>query len=1120
MLRRISRKYSGHNIRALLALCATLALRVSAVDEPVAPLAAGCEIDYPPFCIVHEDGRADGFSVELLRAALARMGREVTFRAGPWSEVRGWLESGEVDCLPLVGRTPEREALFDFTVPYLTMHGAIVVRKDTEDIHSLADLRGRRVGVMKDDNAEEFLRREDRGIEIVTTPTFPDAFRELSEGRCDAVVIQRLVALRLIEQTALTNLRIIDRRIPGFSQAWCFAVKDGDRATLSLLNEGLALVVADGTRRRLHAKWFASLVLPSDRPITIGGDHNYPPFEYLDEKGRPAGFTVELTRAIAREMNLDVRFRLGPWETIVAGLDNGDIDAMQGMFYTPERDRSLDFSPRYLASHYVGLTRADAGTPPKTLDEMAGQRIAIQAGDAILETIAEGGIDIVIVAVETQEEVLRAVRDGRADRGVVVRISALHFIENNGWHDLLVGKEALFIGEYCYAVPQGREALLAQFAEGLSSVKASGEYHRLYEKWMGVYEEHFHWGDVLKIVVLVAGPLLLIALLALLWSWGLRKQVARRTAELRASLERQVRGEARMEHLLQVLRAIRDVNQLITHEEDRDALLRRSCEILISTRGYRSAWVALRDADGNLDSTAESGIGDGFDVVRAAMERGDWPNCCRQAWEHPDSVTLIHNPDRNCKSCSLAHTYRDTAALAGALRHGEGDYGVLVVALPAGLADDPEEQSLFRELVGDVAYALYAMENAQHRREEEAKRESLEARLRQAQKMESVGRLAGGVAHDFNNMIMGVMGYAELCRESIAPDHPAREWLDEITREVERSANLTRQLLAFARKQTIAPHVLDLNDAVGNMLKMLRRLIGENIDLTWQPGAELWPVKLDPGQVDQILANLCVNARDAIVLPALPGTPPRQTGGTGKVTIETGNVSIDKEYCAEHIEASPGEFVVLAVSDNGCGMGRETLDNIFEPFFTTKGIGEGTGLGLATVHGIVKQNEGFVNVYSEPGNGTTFRIYLPRVAEAAANRKQAPETAAPLRGTETILLVEDEKSIRVTLGLFLKDLGYTVLSTDSPAAALGLAAEQADGIDLLLTDVVMPGMSGRELAERLAPDHPAMKVFYMSGYTANVIAHRGILEEGVHFVSKPVSRDVLAAKVREVLGAG
>ena len=387
----------------------------------------------------------------------------------------------------------------------------------------------------------------------------------------------------------------------------------------------------------------------------------------------------------------------------------------------------------------------------------------------------------------------------------------------------------------------------------------------------------------------------------------------------------------------------------------------------------------------------------------------------------------------------------------------------------------------------------------------EAERKRLQEQLAQSQKMESVGRLAGGVAHDFNNLLMGIMNYADMCREEVGEDHPIREWLDEITRGAQHSADLTRQLLAFARKQTIAPKVVDLNDIVANMLKMLRHLIGEDIDLLWRPGANLQSVKMDPAQIDQILANLCVNARDAIE-------------GVGKITIETESVVLDREYCNAHAEAREGDFAVLEVSDDGCGMDRATLDMIFEPFFTTKPTGEGTGLGLATVYGIVKQNEGFVNVYSEPGEGTTFRVYLPCFHERESTEKPAAETEQrSLVGTETVLVVEDEPAIRKTLQRHLGKLGYTIITAAAPDEALRLAAEHDDAIDLLITDVVMPGMSGRDLAGKLMPDHPDMKVLYMSGYTANVIAHRGILEENVQFLAKPFGREKLAKKLREML---
>ncbi|PKN17006.1 MAG: hybrid sensor histidine kinase/response regulator [Deltaproteobacteria bacterium HGW-Deltaproteobacteria-3] len=392
------------------------------------------------------------------------------------------------------------------------------------------------------------------------------------------------------------------------------------------------------------------------------------------------------------------------------------------------------------------------------------------------------------------------------------------------------------------------------------------------------------------------------------------------------------------------------------------------------------------------------------------------------------------------------------------------------------------------------------------RKRSEEERDKLQAQLLQSQKMELVGRLAGGVAHDFNNMLQTILGYSDLSLAQVEATSPVHDGLLEIRKAAMRSADLTRQLLAFARKQAVSPKILDLNDTVAGMLKMLQRLIGEDIDLAWVPGHSLWPVKMDPSQLDQILANLAVNARDAIA-------------DTGKITIETENISLNAAYCADHPETIPGEYVQLVVSDNGCGMDKEILAQIFEPFFTTKTQSKGTGLGLATVYGIVRQNNGFVNVYSEPGQGTTFSIYLPSFANemVTAKTRRAEEASG---GTETVLLVEDDTAILNLGKTILQRLGYTVLAANTPMAALELVAEYAGEIHLLITDVVMPEMNGRELVQRLSALRPAMQCLYMSGYTANVIAHHGVLDPGIHFIQKPFSIDDLARSVRETLREG
>lgn len=1580
----------------LFCACSLAALASDVSTTPMQNISSGAEIDYPPFSIVDKNGKADGFSVELLRAALAAMGRKVVFRTGPWDEVRGWLERGEIQALPLVGRTPEREALFDFTVPYMTLHGAIVVCDGESGIRDLEDLRGRRVAVMKGDNAEEYLRRKERGIDIHTTPTFEIALKELAAGQYDAVVMQRLVALRLIQQTGLTELRVLDRPIEGFKQDFCFAVRRSDRETLALLNEGLSIVMADGTYRHLHSKWFAAMQLPSNRPIVVGGDRNFPPYEFLDEDGHPAGYNVDLTSAIARQMGLNIEIRLGKWTERLEALKTGKIDAMQGMFYSPVRGLHFDFTQANLIANYVAVVRKDQGPAPDSIEKLAGKRILVERGDLMHDFALNNGLEKQVVVVDDQEKALNELVKGRYDCALVARVTALYLMEKHGWSNLALGKKSLLAPEYCYAVSKGNKALLAQFSEGLKTLEESGEYRRIRNKWLGVYhEKHTSLMTALRNSTIVILPLLLILLLVFLWSWSLRRQVGKKTKELQESLERfkyvfetanvgksitlpngeinanqayadflgytqkELKGKkwqdltleediesieniveplfagdkdtarfekryvhksgailwadvsvalrrdekgeplyfmttmvditqkkssekalkeseeyqraiisssplalytidlegtvlswnqsaerifgwwaeevigkplpivqpekqkefailreravggggfvgkeivrlkkngtqipvslstapirndlgetigilsaaeditertnsrVRIEHLNQVLRAVREVNQLIVRERDRDRLIQEGCHLLVANRGYSSAMIVLTDDQDRPLSWAIEGITAAAQgLLTNLLNQGSLPPCCQQD-DAQKGVLVVKDKEAICRDCPVVQYCAENQSLCAPLIQEGKTFGYLTAAAENWLAVDEEEQSLFTEMAGDFAYALSVIKNEEVRRRGEAalreseaqfraafdsapegmalvddqrrflrvnrrlceilgysqdeligesfnkythpndrqsgrdrwrellngdvstnqaekryvskngdivwivvsnaairdehgnvqyilshiyditerkkagealrmseekfskafnhsplwvvittleegryleanetflqetgynrdevigrtsvdldvrvssrerealvrqlrekgfvrnlevkrrvrsgeirdmllsaemlpmpgeeamvvvltdvtdlrkaeqEKEHLESQLLQAQKLESVGRLAGGVAHDFNNMLNVINGYAEIALEKTLPDDSRNKDLQEILKAGQRSAEITRQLLAFARRQTVNPQVLNFNETVESMLRMLRRLIGEDIDLLWRPESGLWSVNMDPAQIDQILANLCVNARDAIE-------------GVGKVTIETSNISFDEAYCADHSGFIPGEYVMLAVSDDGHGMEKETLENLFEPFFTTKGVGEGTGLGLSTVYGIVKQNNGFINVYSEPGEGATFRIYFPRHFGQDKKNHVTSSTEVPSASGETVLVVEDETSIRRLTKTMLERMGYTVLAAASPVKAIDLVKEQEEPVQLLITDVVMPEMNGRDLAEKLQDIYPSLKVLFMSGYTANVIAHRGVLDEGVHFIQKPFSMKDLAVKVREALNS-
>lgn len=505
-----------------------------------------------------------------------------------------------------------------------------------------------------------------------------------------------------------------------------------------------------------------------------------------------------------------------------------------------------------------------------------------------------------------------------------------------------------------------------------------------------------------------------------------------------------------------------------------------------------------RDKDGKVRLYCTCGlvISGKTDPAHPLFTRGGsfWTNDSFSLLDIPSDQDPRYSPRNQCIHQGYASMalipIRDQERIVGLLHFNDQRKGRFCIATI----------ELFESIAAHIGSALM-------RKRAEVEHEKLQAQFMHAQKMESVGRLAGGVAHDFNNMLTGIMGYAELCQENIAVDNPIHEFLDEIIATTKRSAKLTNHLLAFARKQIIEPKLLDINDTISGMLKLLTRLIGKDVIIKFLADSAPWLVKMDPTQIDQILANLCVNARDAI-------------SGVGSVIIETRNATVDTSYCGDHLGFVPGEYVLLTVTDTGCGMDRMTLEKIFDPFFTTKGIGEGTGLGLSTVFGIVKQNSGFINVTSELGKGTRFEIYLPRSVATDDGEVVAEMKAKALHGNETVMLVDDEKSIRVTTSLFLQGLGYTVLVAKDPEQALRLAAEYPGEIHLLITDVIMPGMSGCDLSNQLTELRPAIKSLFISGFTADVIAQRGISEDGINFLSKPFGRDVLGRKVRQVLDAG
>jgi len=716
----------------------------------------------------------------------------------------------------------------------------------------------------------------------------------------------------------------------------------------------------------------------------------------------------------------------------------------------------------------------------------------------------------------------------------------------------------------------------------------------------------------------------------------LEKRVQERTSELSKEIIERRRGEERERRLNAILIKIRGVNQLITMEKDRNALINKACSILVSGRGYNSVWVAMVDEAGKLINLTGNGLNESQLYLAESIKRGEWPLCTKRALADKSGIAVIEDVQCICGTCPLLDNPKYHGAFVALLEHNRKNYGFMGVSIPDDISNDKEEQSLYKEVASDIAFAFYNIEmeetrckmqkelidsearyraifegaaegifimenrtrkikytnpamcqmlgytedelslmtiedihsddvlerlipefeaaeqedksminraipffkksgeiiyadvvttprismeggpfsatfiiDVTERKKTEDEKKKLKEQLWQSQKMEAIGRLSGGIAHDFNNMLTSIIGNSEIALLRLMKgghDDDFKELLEDIKLAGEKAAILTRQLLAFSRKQILQPQIFNLNEVVHETDNMLRRLIGEDIDLETILYPDLGMVETDPGQVEQIIMNLVVNARDAM---------PKG----GRLTIETASVDLDEESVRLRTPMIPGRYEMLSVSDTGIGMSKEVQSHLFEPFFTTKPQGKGTGLGLSIVYGIVKQSNGYIWVYSEPATGTTFKIYLPRVEKTVQGQAEPDNrTQESSAGTETVMVVEDDPLIMKTVTKVLNSCGYTVLSAVDGNEALRVSDEHEGSIHLVLTDVIMPGMGGRELANRLEKKRPETKILYMSGYTNNAIVHDGVLEKGISFIQKPFTTHGLKKKVREVMG--
>jgi PAS domain S-box-containing protein len=592
-------------------------------------------------------------------------------------------------------------------------------------------------------------------------------------------------------------------------------------------------------------------------------------------------------------------------------------------------------------------------------------------------------------------------------------------------------------------------------------------------------------------------------------SWAVDKEAG---YILHADLDvtKQSRMESELKLANRAMNALSRVGQALLHPSNESELLQRTMEVMVQVGGYPLAWVAIRNDDPEHSIRVAASAGEASEFLSGiklswAEDNPSGHEPCGIALR--EGQTCVRNnflaPEECFPWCELARKFALRSVVSiPLLVQGKTQAALIVYAIEENAFGD-QEFSLVFEMASDLAFAWTSLKLHEQAEEERKSRLLLEQQLVQAQKMEAIGRLAGGISHDFNNLLMVIMGQTELLSTNLEGTDRARAL--SVMNSARRAAELTGQLLAFSRKQIVQPAVLSLNPILTEITKMAAHLVGEDVEITTAFSNGLWSVKVDRSQVEQVIMNLIVNARDAMP-------------NGGKLTLETSNAHLTTEYVATHPLVPSGRYVLLAISDTGVGMSEETKAHLFEPFFTTKPPGKGTGLGLSMVYGIVKQSLGFVWCYSELGKGTTFKIYLPAAETThAADEPEPTHIAAPAKEQTTILLVEDERSLREVISEFLHSGGYRVIAAESEEEALIRAAEHVGEIDLLLTDIVLKGKNGRQLADELRAKGYRFKVIFMSGYTQNAILHQGVLEESTLFLQKPFTRTTLLSKIQEAL---